>query len=140
MFDEIVKILSLIANKNIYSRESSLCLLNIQYEKNKIINDSDYDIYSLTVKNIGNYNMENIRFNTFECNKTIQPFSINAGEIYSFKLMFPNGWLHYHHGVYERVTYYVVLLNKRKSFAQDLYISCGVNKELVTAFFGKRGW
>lgn len=140
MLDEIVKILSLTANKNVYAKESSLCLLNIQYEKNKIINDSDYDIYSLTVKNVGNYNIENIRFNTFECNKTIQPFSINAGESYSFKLMFPNGWLHHRHGVYERVTYYVVVSKKRKSFAQDLCISCGMDKELVTAFFGKRGW
>ena len=139
MLNEIIKILSLVTNRKNYVKESRLCLLNIQYEKNVIIDDCCYDMYSLTIKNTGNYDIENIKFNRFECNKTIQPFFINAGETYFLKILFPKGWIAYHFSVYERITYYVAMsCRKRKYFAQDLCISCGVNKELVTAYFTKR--
>lgn len=39
MLNEIIKILSLVTNRNIYVKESRLCLLNIQYEKNVIIDE-----------------------------------------------------------------------------------------------------
>lgn len=145
MFHKILGIISFIANKNICTKESNLYLSSIRYIgeelKKSFGKEKSYpcDMFEITIKNTGNYNLENIFLSKFETNQNVHSFTISAGESYTLTIFFPKNWISEYHGTHELFVYTITLpFRKRKQFCQDLSITCTMDKKCYIASYGKR--